>query len=416
MDFPHITGLMSRGLEERLFTAAALVITGPDTPPFYEGYFGRIGSEEAPATTRGTLFDLASLTKVVATTPLWMRLAARSEAILDRPLTHWFPECPSDKAGISARLLLRHASGLPAWRPYYLLRSGEVPRREFTRAKIFSEPLIWQPGGGTLYSDLGFMLLGFILERETGRPLCEAITAEVYAPIGLERELMFLPRREAAGTQCAPWNAVDRATERDRSAHGRVGAQHAAPVDFQIGRNESEPTHGGLMAKRAQRAAPLREVLEVTPAIAATSADEPPGIVHDYNARALGGVSGHAGVFGSAMGVATIGRELLRGSVGASPMFPRDTLTVFMTSASNIPHTNRVLGFETPAADGSSSCGSRFSPRSFGHTGFTGTSLWVDPDAGLVVTLLTNRVYMGQVDMRIKEFRPRLHHTIRKSV
>jgi CubicO group peptidase (beta-lactamase class C family) len=372
--------LMQRALGVGLFTCAALVITGPEGL-LYEGYFGEASGRP---TNRDTLFDLASLTKVVGTTPLWMRLAARSPGILDKSIAAWFSECPRDKTTITPRLLLRHSSGLPHWRPYYLLRNGALPRKEFTLRAILSERLQYKPGCGTLYSDLGFMLSAFIAERETGAPFDVAIKNEVINPLGLERDLMFTPCGEPVrGLRIHPFD--------DDGIPDSAGA----------GEHACDPLSAPPNMKTRR-------------SIASTSPDDPPGLVHDYNARALGGVSGHAGLFGTALGVAATARETLAGLSGHSKLFAARLVREFTQRADNDPPGARVLGFETPAPDGSSSCGRRFSPRSFGHTGFTGTSLWIDPDAGLAVVLLTNRVRMGQGDMRIKEFRPKLHDAARR--
>jgi CubicO group peptidase (beta-lactamase class C family) len=145
--------------------------------------------------------------------------------------------------------------------------------------------------------------------------------------------------------------------------------------------------------------------------IALTRPNEEPGLVNDLNARALGGIAGHAGLFGTAHGVAKLAAEILSSLTTGHGFFDRDTTTTFCTRTGPRNATTRALGFDTPSIEGSSA-GHHFSSRSVGHTGFTGTSLWIDPETDLIVVLLTNRVFMGESDFRIAAFRPRLHDTI----
>jgi CubicO group peptidase (beta-lactamase class C family) len=133
--------------------------------------------------------------------------------------------------------------------------------------------------------------------------------------------------------------------------------------------------------------------------------------VNDLNARALGGVAGHAGLFGTAKGVAKMAAEILSSLASARGFFDRATTSAFCTGVGPRNGNNRALGFDTPSIEGSSA-GHQFSSRSVGHTGFTGTSLWIDPETDVIVVLLTNRVFMGESDFRLTAFRPKLHDTI----
>ncbi|MGC8658028.1 MAG: serine hydrolase domain-containing protein [Desulfomonilaceae bacterium] len=334
--------LIREALTQRLFTAAAMLVLRGDEI-VHQGYYGILGEEAEAHVNESTLFDLASLTKVVATTPSWLFLSAKHPEILDTPLLKWFPEVPSDKADITPRLLLAHSSGLPAWRPYYLM-IPETDPWSVVKDKIFNEPLVYGPGRGYLYSDLGFMLLSFIIRLESGYTLDQFVTTVIYEALGLNNDLMFRPYDQA----------------------------HR---------------------------------------VALTRQDEPPGIVNDLNARRLGGVSGHAGLFGTARGVTEMARQVLLSLQSREAFFDNSTVSEFCAPAGFHPESSRGLGFDTNFVT-SSSCGARFSPRSVGHTGFTGTSLWIDPDMELIVTLLTNRVYMGESDFRIKDFRPLVHDCI----
>ncbi|MGO8881303.1 MAG: serine hydrolase domain-containing protein [Desulfomonilaceae bacterium] len=334
--------LFLEALDRRMFTAAAvIVLSHGDT--VHQAYYGTLADDSESPVNENTLFDLASLTKVVATTPSWFFLSAKHPQILDAPLIRWFPDVPSNKAQITPRLLLAHSSGLPAWRPYYLTAPKCDPQT-FVRGKIFSEPLIYEPGQGFTYSDLGFILLSFIIQLETSFSLDQFTRKFIYEALGLEGDLMFKP--------------------------------------YEI----------------ADRVAPTRP-------------DDPPGLVNDLNARSLGGISGHAGLFGTVRGVTEMARQILLSLQSSEAFFNSSTVSEFCSPAGYHRDSSRGLGFDTNLVN-SSSCGDKFKPKSVGHTGFTGTSLWIDPERELVVTLLTNRVYMGESDFRIKIFRPLVHDTI----
>lgn len=334
---------MSRGLDERLFTAAVLLICRDEEILFHEPY-GTVGGPGTAAVDLQTLFDLASLTKVLATTPCWILMASRDPNILDDQLLRWFPDIPIDKNEITPRHLLAHASGLPAWRPYYLHGLVDSTFHERLSHVILGEPLQYHPGAGCIYSDLGFMLLGFILERSSRKSMEACCREGIYKPLGLENDLMFRP---------------------DLTSFS----------------------------------------------VAQTRPSDAPALVNDLNARMLGGVAGHAGLFGTARGVAGLSRQILGGLKSENSFFDRDVLNVFCRKAGFTIESTRCLGFDTPVPGGSSS-GRLFSPESLGHTGFTGTSVWMDPSQDVCVALLTNRVFMGEADQRIKTFRPFLHDTI----
>jgi serine-type D-Ala-D-Ala carboxypeptidase len=381
--------IMLRGLDERLFTGAGLmVVRGGEA--LHSQTYGTLGGPGTADVTADTLFDLASLTKILATTPLWVLLTTGEAEILDQSISRWFPAAPPNKHGITPRHLLAHASGLPHWRPYYLTVSMKTqsqgkdffaekspPRSPSSKSSqnmpplppaapgrmgtqkdgksptapaalieetILGEKLLYQPGSGCLYSDLGFMLLAFIIEQQTGKGLAEASDEDLFEPLGLSSDLMFKPEGEA-----------------ERTALTRPG--------------------------------------------------EPHGLVNDLNCRSLGGVAGHAGLFGTAKGVAALAGEILCGLKRGDGFFNERVMSVFCTRAGFTPDSTRALGFDTPSAEGSTS-GALFPPTSLGHTGFTGTSLWIDPESETIVVLLTNRVFMGEADMRIKTFRPELHDAV----
>ena len=193
------------------------------------------------------------------------------------------------------------------------------------------------------------MLLGFIVERETGMESERYFRARISEPLNLAGDLLFHPD----------------ALERERTAHTRPG--------------------------------------------------EAPGLVNDLNARALGGAAGHAGLFGTADAVAALADAILFSLNSDSGFFSGPLIREFCEPAGFVSWSTRALGFDTPSERGSSS-GRLFSSKSLGHTGFTGTSLWMDPHKRVTVVLLTNRVFMGESDFRIKEFRPAVHDAMMKAL
>ncbi len=342
-DFDAPRRLVDKAVSDGVFQGAVVLVDAHGEPILHEA-FGRIGDNKSAAVTIDTLFDLASLTKVLCTTPLWIVLESREPGIIDQPVGRWFPEVTRDKAHITPRLLLAHASGLPAWLPYYLFAGLTGDMRRFLLGKIMSEPLAYKPGETSIYSDIGFVLLGFAIERQTGLALDRSVVKEVFGPLGVVHDLVFRP------------------SEGPRS-------------------------------------------------IALTRPGDPAGLVHDLNSRSIGGVAGHAGLFGTADGVARIASAIMAGVRGRAGFFDSPTVRMFCRRAGLAPGSTRALGFDTPSATDSTS-GRHFSSTSVGHTGFTGTSLWMDLEKEVTVVLLTNRVYTGEADMRIKPFRPAFHDTV----
>ncbi len=310
--------------------------------------FGRLTYEDAaPAVTRATVFDLASLTKVIATTTAAMRLASEARLRLDEPVARWIPEWHgADRATVTVLDLLAHASGLPAWLPLFRHSEGQ----EAVLAALAGQPLAYAPRTASLSSDLGFILLGILLERVAGRALDRQ-----FATIGSALDLgdiTFLPPDE--------WTP------------------RTAPTEF-------DPWRGRLLV----------------------------GEVHDENAAALGGVAGHAGLFGVAGAVGRFAQWVLRARAGdreaGERLAPRERVVGF-TTRGNVRDSSRAPGWDTMLP--SSSCGSRMSAAAFGHTGFTGTSLWIDPVRDLYVVLLTNRVHPSRHNEKIRQVRPAFHDAV----
>lgn len=317
--------------------------------------YGTIAVDSCEAVDCGTVFDLASLTKPLATTLAAMDLIKEGRIGLDQPIGRLIPQiAATSKADITVRHLLAHRSGLPAWRPYFrkLRRLPPPERRWALREMIAGQELETPPGTRTCYSDLGFILLAWVLEIASGRRLDRLVEDRFYRPLGVERDLFFidlsrpLPERRFAATEKCAWR-------------------------------------GKLLQ----------------------------GEVHDDNAHVAGGIEGHAGLFGTARGIwklLTAMLECFKAGQPSGPFVPELVDQFFAPQAGG-----RSLGFDRITA-GASSSGSFFSANTIGHLGFTGTSFWVDLDREIMVILLTNRVNPSRDNDRIRSFRPVLHDEIMK--
>ncbi|MGI8402355.1 MAG: serine hydrolase domain-containing protein [Gemmatimonadaceae bacterium] len=306
--------------------------------------YGRIDvAPDAPAVTDSTMFDMASLTKVVATTTAAMILEDEGKLNLDAPVHVYLPELDApEKSGITVRMILTHSGGLEAfaalWRDY----RGRV---DYLR-QINARPLSYAPGDSVIYSDWDFVLAGLIIERITGMRLDDFLASRVWQPLHMS-DTRFNP---LASDPIPADSACTAAFRADNPLLGRIAMTEIDTI--------YRHTHVH-------------------------------GVVHDENACALGGVAGHAGLFASARDVAVFCQMLLNGGQYGGVRLIQPT-TIARWTARQTSHSSRALGWDTPSAP--SSAGRFFSPRSFGHTGFTGTSIWVDPERGLFVVLLTNRV------------------------
>jgi CubicO group peptidase (beta-lactamase class C family) len=331
--------VVEAGLVARAFPGAVLAV-GKDGALVHLRAFGRLEyGEDASPVKPDTLYDLASLTKVVATTTVAMILVDEGRLDLGRPVTSFLPGFTGGaKDQVTVEQLLTHSGGLEWWGPLYKELSGA----EAYLRRIEAMPLVYPPGTKSLYSDLGVFLLGQVLERAAGESLEAFVGRRVLEPLRMT-ETMYRPppelRPRIAPTEHDPWR-------------GRV----------------------------------LR------------------GEVHDENAFALGGVAPHAGLFGTAHDLARFAQMLLDQGVFDGRRIVSAEIVARFTRRAGVPGSSRALGWDTPGRvgfprssepgnPGYSSAGSLLSERSFGHTGFTGTSLWIDPERSLFVILLTNRVH-----------------------
>ena len=312
-----------------------------------------------------TVFDVASLTKPLATTAVLMTLVAEGRLSVTDTLGDRLPGLAgTDKGAIDLASLLAHSSGMPAWRPFGedIVRAlGEAAAgTEATRAevarRVAAEALESPPGTSEAYSDLGFMLLGRVVEAAAEARLDEAFASRIAGPLRLARSF-FVPI-EAGRAEACP-----------------------VPVE-EVAATERCPTRGRVLR----------------------------GEVHDDNAFVLGGVAPHAGLFSSAADVAREVSAMFDAWAGRRGVFDPGVVRAFC-SARPLPGGTYVPGFDTPSTTGSSA-GDRHPPRLVGHLGFTGTSFWLDLDSGTVVVLLTNRVHPTRANEAIKAFRPVIHDAV----
>jgi serine-type D-Ala-D-Ala carboxypeptidase len=352
-----VNRLMQTAVEQGIFPGAVLLVTDANTVVFKRAY-GHADLFSGRAMAEDTRFDLASLTKPLATALAVMTLVRKGRLDLDAACVKACPELAgTDKAAVTPRDLLMHRSGLPPWRPYFM-RLRHLPsndRLAGLRRCLVKEPLVSAPGERSDYSDLGFMLLHWLVERLAGEPLELFIQRNVYQPLGI-RDLFF-----------------------------------------------NDLQQGGVMPQKyaATQLCPWRNRLMI-------------GTVDDDNAWISGGIAGHAGLFGTAGAVGDLLAALLaadRGTAGRG-VFDPELVRLFFHAE---PHERWALGFDTPAESGSSA-GRFFPSDSVGHLGFTGTSFWVDRHRGIITVLLTNRVHPWRYNTGIKAFRPRLHDAVMEAV
>jgi CubicO group peptidase (beta-lactamase class C family) len=332
---------VEEGIAAGVYPAAVVVIGRHDGVIYQRGYGHFTWSPDSPVPDPdSSLFDLASLTKVVATLPAVMKLVEAGAVDLDRPVQHYLPEFRGPgKEAVTVRHLLAHTSGLRAFLPLNELTSDA----EAARRRVLEEPLRWRPGSRVEYSDLNAMLLGWIVEAVSGSTL-DRYVGEIHRELGMHHT-MFNPPRSL-------WKRVV-----------PVGVWRGTPVA---------------------------------------------GTVHDQNAARLGGVAGHAGLFGTGKDLARYARSLLAVLRGAEcGLWSRSTVELFTRVAAG----NRALGWELNDTTTADNSGSLLSPAAFGHTGFTGTLIWIDPPADLFVVFLTNRVYSPRIARsisKLKEIRARV--------
>jgi CubicO group peptidase (beta-lactamase class C family) len=333
-----VAQVVERALADSAFPGAFAVVGSRDRV-YFSGGFGVI--DWPPGSSKPdehTLWDMASLTKVIGMTTAMMQLVAAGRVDLDAPVARYLPRFSGDgKDAVTVRHLLTHSSGLPPWRPLY--KEAENP--DDALAAVFATPLDTVPGARMAYSDLGAILLGQIVEQLSGWPLDQYLASSVFGPLGMA-ETGFTPSRSmvwrTAPTEYDPW----------RQRHVRAE-------------------------------------------------------VHDENAFRLGGVAGHAGLFSSGRDLTIFAQMLLGGGARNGVRIVQTATLQQFTAVQDSALSHRALGWETPS--GNNSAGHNLSRQAFGHTGFTGTSMWMDPERDLFVILLTNRVNPTRENRRIGNVR-----------
>ena len=332
---------------------------------------GRLSSEPLGIPVQpSTIYDLASLTKPLATVTSILLLIQAAKVALEDSVQQTLAELEGTPIGqATVRDLLTHRSGLPGWRPFYErldargiipgFSSLDQPVKQRVLQMIRTEPLVYARGERSIYSDLGFMLLGFLVERLSGVPLDRWCEDAIFRPLRAD-PLMFRPTAGQAqlGVACST-----------------IDVSSIAPTERDEWRNR-------LLC----------------------------GEVHDENAAAMGGIAGHAGLFGTAESVLAVSGAWLCGYHERDSMLDGRLVRQFTARQEPPPPSNWALGWDTPSAPSSS--GSFFSEKSFGHLGYTGTSLWIDPLCELEVVLLSNRVHLSRRNEKIKIFRPYIHDLV----
>jgi serine-type D-Ala-D-Ala carboxypeptidase len=347
--FQRAFDVLRSGIDQRAFPGAAVAIAQHGKLIAHKG-LGRFTYEEtSPIVAADTIYDLASITKVIATTTACMILYERELFDLNQPLVELLPEFADvgvdqkdARRQVTLRMLLAHSSGLPA----YIKLFQTAHNKDELLCQALQVPLTAAPGTRAEYSDIGFILLGEALQNVTSEPMDQFCQREIFARLNLAHT-RFNPRKEQR-----PFIPP---TENDQTFRHRVIQ----------------------------------------------------GEVNDENASVLGGVAAHAGCFSTVLDVSVFAQCLLQ---GGSPLVKKETLEIFTRRQDLPPGTSRALGWDTPTQPSQS--GRYFSSRSYGHLGYTGTSLWIDPDRQLSVTLLTNRTWPDRGSQSIKQVRPAFHDAV----
>jgi len=360
--FEPVARILRDAVAAGAFPSASVEVGRHDGPRWNAAFgrttFDRHAADAAP----DTIFDLASLTKVLSTATLTMRAVDSGRLSLDDPVIKWLPDWRgSDRASVTIEHLLTHSAGLSAYLPFFRDHTGRV---EFEHA-ICTLPLEYEPGSQSIYSDLGFILLGFILEDAWPRTAAFTGARGAFDPAGslaeqFRRVSSFITSDSLAFNPPRTWRA------------------RCAPTEI-------DQWRGRLLT----------------------------GEVHDENCWALGGAAGHSGLFGTAAAVGAFARAVLR-SIAGEPILADITTMHRFIRRTNVPRSSRALAWDTMLP--TSSCGTRLSSTSIGHTGFTGTSLWIDWEQDLYIVFLTNRVHPSRDNNAIRAIRPVLHDAVVEAI
>jgi len=369
MDWTAVETEIEEAVRRGAFPGAVLLV-GRRSDVLYHRAFGwRSLEPERTPMHPDTIFDLSSLTKPLATTAAFLLLVTDQRVRVNDRVTRFFPDFGvHGKTHVECRHLLGHSSGLPAWRPYYreILKIerrgrpnfvGTNGARQFVYEQIHRERTEYPTGSQAIYSDLGFMILGELVEAVSGVSLDRFCYDRLFKPLNLHST-----------------SFIDLQTLRLRKLE---------PVTEMLAPTERCPWRKRILC----------------------------GEVHDDNAYAMGGIAGHAGLFSSAREVHRLVNEWWAGYEGGTSLFPTELVKRFWTRDRGVPASTWGLGWDTPSPKGSQA-GSKFSEHTVGHLGFSGTSLWIDLERSVHVILLTNRIHPTRENDRIREVRPRVHELV----
>ncbi|MDI6767988.1 MAG: glycoside hydrolase family 3 N-terminal domain-containing protein, partial [Bacteroidota bacterium] len=357
-DFPEYVGfdpdsltmldsIMTNAINDSAFPGAQLAVVKDGAIVLNKSYGKQTYKRDSPATNNETIFDIASVTKVVATTLAIMKLYDEEKIRLDDSVMKYIPEFGNKgKEKITIRNLLLHNGGLPAFKRLFL--TCKSPQEVLD--SVYQTEMIYKVGDSTVYSDFDFILLGKIIEKISSVTLDKYVDSVFFKPLGM------------TSTIYNPLSSVWRMI---------------APTEYD-----------SVYRKRLIQ-----------------------GEVHDENAFALGGVSGHAGLFSTASELSIFLQMIMNGGSYAGKQYLKsETIKLFTTRKNN--RSTRALGWDTKTMNGYNSAGSLFGEKSFGHTGFTGTSVWVEPEKKIFIILLTNRVYPTRNNSKIMQIRPKVHDAV----
>lgn len=355
MEKDKISSLMEQAISKGVFPGAVLLCAVNQKIVFHEAY-GMADLFKKIKMRKDSIFDLASLTKPLATALAVSKLIERNQVFLDQKIGSILEEFKtSDKADITIDMLLRHTSGFPAHREYFkkIIKTNKPPRQHL-RDLLVHEPLENKINTCQVYSDLGFMVLAWIIETISRQRLDRFVSEQIYDPLEID-DLFFI--------------SLNQQNEKLKKCRQKIVATQQCPWRKK------------LLA----------------------------GEVDDDNAWAAGGIEGHAGLFGDAGSIYKLCCEILNAVQGKKTVVLVPDIIQSFVSRKN--KHDRVAGFDTPSKEQSSS-GRYFSASSMGHLGFTGTSFWIDPETSVIIIFLTNRVHPLRSNEGIKNFRPQLHDLI----
>jgi len=348
--FSNVDSIIVNAIQDSVFPGAVLFIGNKHGINYKKAYGYTDYAENSRAITTFTLFDLASLTKVIATTSAIMKLYEQQKLILNTPVSYYIPQfVQNGKADVTIRNLLLHTSGFPAGKPFYKFCKTEQEAYD----SLYAMPLTYETGTKTIYSDLGFITLGKIVEVISKEPLEIFVYKNFFAPLRM-RDTMFNPS--------ALW-------------------QRIAPT---------EPEYNYRLIKK-------------------------PGEPKNKITQLMGGAAGHAGLFSTAEDLSKVAFLYLHNGVyEGKRYFKIATIKLFTTRQSE--NNTRALGWDTGNGNPDRQISHLFSKSAFGHTGFTGTSIWMDPELDLFMIFLTNRTYEMTDREKINRIRPLVHDEIIRSL